>query len=251
MFLSRFLEHVKLHINLKSNARRGDLSIMLRSPSDTVSVLLAPRPFDDIRTGLDLFAKWPMMSVHFWGEPVSKEDNGKWFLFVRNGGDRPAVLNDFQITFHGTREDPQPGKPVVVESKRPSKPKTTQITPISASSFADVNFDDFPDFESGPVTLPPDVTVSTTTSKATTTTSASTTTTTTTSTTTTTTTAKPEKLVEDVDADLDTLVAPVVPDEVFPAAALDALVTLEGRELEDALEDEEEEFEEEEEEATE
>ena len=31
---------------------------------------MAPRPFDDIRTGLDLFEKWPMMSVHFWSEPV-------------------------------------------------------------------------------------------------------------------------------------------------------------------------------------
>ena len=43
---------------------------MVRSPSKTVSILLAPRPFDDIRTGLDLFEKWPMMSVHFWSEPV-------------------------------------------------------------------------------------------------------------------------------------------------------------------------------------
>ena len=47
---------------------------MLRSPSKTVSILLAPRPFDDIRTGLDLFEKWPMMSVHFWSEPVVTEE---------------------------------------------------------------------------------------------------------------------------------------------------------------------------------
>ena len=47
--------------------------MMLRSPSKTVSILLAPRPFDDIRTGLDLFEKWPMMSVHFWSEPVVTE----------------------------------------------------------------------------------------------------------------------------------------------------------------------------------
>ena len=93
----KFLEHVHLHIDLKTTARRGELSVMLRSPDKTVSILLAPRPFDDFRTGLDLFATWPMMSVHFWGESVTSEDTSSWFLFIRNDGDRAATLHDFQV----------------------------------------------------------------------------------------------------------------------------------------------------------
>ncbi len=99
----KHLEHLQLHIDLKTTAKRGKLTVMLRSPSParTVSVLLAPRPFDDIRTGLGLFKKWPMMSVHFWGEPVVQAHEGKeddtWYLLIKNGGDRPAVLHDFQV----------------------------------------------------------------------------------------------------------------------------------------------------------
>ena len=45
----KFLEHIHLHIDLKTTSKRGSLSVMLRSPSKTVSILLAPRPFDDFR----------------------------------------------------------------------------------------------------------------------------------------------------------------------------------------------------------
>ena len=65
------------------------------------------------------------MSVHFWGESVVPESGeGKWILSVMNGGDRPAVLNDFQITFYGTQTDPQPGLPLntaVVPQEEPSE----------------------------------------------------------------------------------------------------------------------------------
>ncbi len=106
------LEHVQLHIDLKTTSKRGDLQLTLRSPAKTTSILLDPRPFDDIRTGLDLFSTWPMMSVHFWGESVERKEDAKWELVVNNEGDRAATLRDFQFTFHGTSEDPQPGVPI-------------------------------------------------------------------------------------------------------------------------------------------
>ncbi len=93
-------------MDLKTTTKRGKLTVMVRSPARTVSVLLAPRPKDDIRTGLGLFKRWPMMSVHFWGEPVASvevsstsfDEDATWYLLIRNGGDRPAVLHDFQVT---------------------------------------------------------------------------------------------------------------------------------------------------------
>jgi subtilisin-like proprotein convertase family protein len=105
-----FIEHIHLFIDMTSGAKRGDLSVLLRSPGGTVSILLAPRPLDDIRTGFGLFKTWPMMSVHFWGEPVAFPDvGGDWVLLIRNDGDRPAILNDWHLTFYGTEFDPQPG----------------------------------------------------------------------------------------------------------------------------------------------
>ena len=104
-----FFADFQLHIDLASQARRGDLSVHLLSPAGTLSTLLAVRPHDNIRTGLSLFAKWPMMSVHYWGEEVAS--NGSvWKLLVQNTGDRPATLKHWKLTFYGTTEDPQPGK---------------------------------------------------------------------------------------------------------------------------------------------
>lgn len=143
----KFLEQLHLHLDLDSRAKRGDLSVMLRSPAKTVSFLLAPRPFDDVRTGFGLFERWPMMSVHFWGESVvsSEEeagDGGKWFLLVKNEGDAPATLNDFRITFYGTETDPQPGLPnVVITTSQPEvttyRPPTTRFVdaPSAANDF--------------------------------------------------------------------------------------------------------------------
>jgi len=105
----KFLEHLHLHIDLTSGAKRGDLSVVLQSPSGTTSTLLAPRPFDEFRTGFSLFKAWPMMSVHFWGESVKNPDlGGEWTLIIGNNGDKPCVLNDWQLSFYGTAFDPQP-----------------------------------------------------------------------------------------------------------------------------------------------
>ena len=58
--------------------------------------------------GFGLFNKWPMMSVHFWGEnPV-----GNWTLTVVNrspDAEDSAELFDWTLKFYGTSKDPQPG----------------------------------------------------------------------------------------------------------------------------------------------
>ena len=142
----RFMEHLQLHINLKTSAKRGDLTVMIRSPSKTVSILLPPRPFDDVRTGLDLFAEWPMMSVHFWGEPVVKNDDSKWFLQVRNDGDRPATLYDFQLIFYGTEEDPQPGKPIKIVEEEQKNPNPKPEAKSSVTALEDLEGELDPSF---------------------------------------------------------------------------------------------------------
>lgn len=53
------------------------------------------------------------MSVHFWGESVSSSDlGGEWSLTISNLGDKPCILNDWQLVFYGTNSDPQPGVPL-------------------------------------------------------------------------------------------------------------------------------------------
>ena len=57
------LEHVVLTVSF-IHRRRGDLSLLLISPSGTKSELLSTRRYDDSKEGLD---DWKFMTVHFWG----------------------------------------------------------------------------------------------------------------------------------------------------------------------------------------
>ncbi len=79
---------------------------------------------DTIRTGFALFEAWPMMSVHFWGEPVVDPVlGGTWALNINNQGDRPAVLNDWGLVFYGCAIDPQPGIPWRPDFNPPPPPE--------------------------------------------------------------------------------------------------------------------------------
>lgn len=120
----KHLEHFHIVINLSSTAKRGDLSVSVISPMGTNSQLLGNRPFDEIRTGFSLFGKWPMMSVHFWGEnPV-----GKWTLVIKNQGDTGrATLHDWHVIFYGTAADPQPGSPLKPNYKESQNPVSTTV----------------------------------------------------------------------------------------------------------------------------
>ncbi|XP_056300760.1 neuroendocrine convertase 1-like [Pseudoliparis swirei] len=66
------LEHVQVSVSI-SSVCRGDLSISLRSPAGTVSLLLEPRPNDASSAGLK---NWTLMTVHCWGE----QPRGLWAL---------------------------------------------------------------------------------------------------------------------------------------------------------------------------
>ncbi|KAK3727211.1 hypothetical protein QZH41_007718 [Actinostola sp. cb2023] len=68
------LEHVQVVVTLK-HRRRGDLSIILISPSGTRSQLLKTRRNDNSSDGLK---EWVFMTVHCWGE----DPKGLWSLIV-------------------------------------------------------------------------------------------------------------------------------------------------------------------------
>ncbi|XP_040577371.1 furin-like protease 2 [Lepeophtheirus salmonis] len=99
-----YLEHVQCKISLKYYPR-GNLMIMLTSPSGTKSTLLFPRPKDNFATS---FQDWPFLSVHFYGEIVP----GTWKLEVLNmGSSAPlrsgqGLLKKWQLIFYGTENNP-------------------------------------------------------------------------------------------------------------------------------------------------
>ena len=73
-----FTEHVQVKVSL-SYSRRGDLQLLLHSPSGTTSTLL-PRRKEDYQPGtLD---SWHFLSVFYWGE----RPNGTWTLSLENVG---------------------------------------------------------------------------------------------------------------------------------------------------------------------
>jgi proprotein convertase subtilisin/kexin type 5 len=98
----RFLEHVQCKITLRFFPR-GNLRILLTSPSGTTSTLLFERPRDVAKSNFD---DWPFMSVHFWGERAE----GRWTLQIINGGRRrvnqAGVLSKWQLIFYGTQTNP-------------------------------------------------------------------------------------------------------------------------------------------------
>lgn len=95
-----YLEHVQVIIDLEYTSR-GSLDIFLVSPSGTISTLLSRRPLDVSRSGFD---KWPLMSVHFWGET----SHGKWTLIVRDkdSNNNRGLLRNATLILHGTTARP-------------------------------------------------------------------------------------------------------------------------------------------------
>jgi len=94
----QYLEHVHVMLDISSRSRRGEFSIELKSPSGTISKLLAPRPLDNSISGFANFRTWPLMSTHHWGENPS----GTWKLVVGNGGDRTAFFGGWKLMLYGT-----------------------------------------------------------------------------------------------------------------------------------------------------
>uniref|UniRef100_A0AAY4DKJ2 P/Homo B domain-containing protein n=1 Tax=Denticeps clupeoides TaxID=299321 RepID=A0AAY4DKJ2_9TELE len=103
-----FLEHVTVVVSL-THPRRGDLSIMLISPSGTRSHLLSPRAYDHSTEG---FRKWKLMTTHCWGETAA----GDWILEVRDnplrrrGSRQTAKMIEWYLILYGTSVDPYPSQ---------------------------------------------------------------------------------------------------------------------------------------------
>eukprot|EP00092_Neocalanus_flemingeri_P010643 GFUD01011465.1.p1 GENE.GFUD01011465.1~~GFUD01011465.1.p1 ORF type:complete len:777 (+),score=122.67 GFUD01011465.1:174-2504(+) len=97
----QFLEHVHVMVDISSRSRRGEFTIQLKSPSGTLSKLLAPRPLDNSISGFANFRTWPLMTTHTWGENPA----GTWRLVVGNGGDRTAYVGGWKLILYGTKTD--------------------------------------------------------------------------------------------------------------------------------------------------
>ncbi|GIY43276.1 furin-like protease 2 [Caerostris darwini] len=97
-----YLEHVQVIISLNFHPR-GNLHIILISPSGTESDVLLPRPQDKVEGS---FNNWPFMSVHFWGE----NPQGNWKLAIINEGsinkDGPGKFISWYLVFYGSETRP-------------------------------------------------------------------------------------------------------------------------------------------------
>ena len=69
-----FVEHVEVVLSVE-HPRRGEVEVVLISPSNTRTRLLGPRPRDTSDNG---FSAWPLMSVETWGE----KPQGSWRLYI-------------------------------------------------------------------------------------------------------------------------------------------------------------------------
>ena len=69
-----FVEHVEVVVSVE-HPRRGEVEVVLISPSNTRTRLLGPRPKDTSDNG---FLAWPLMSVETWGE----KPHGSWRLYI-------------------------------------------------------------------------------------------------------------------------------------------------------------------------
>lgn len=80
------LEHVQVTVSLK-HERRGALSIDIKSPMGTNSMLLSTRKYDKSTIGLD---DWTFMTVHLWGE----NPKGWWTITFKDNSDKLNVVKE-------------------------------------------------------------------------------------------------------------------------------------------------------------
>ncbi|XP_065927111.1 furin-like protease kpc-1 isoform X2 [Magallana gigas] len=105
----RSLEKVQIDVYFSYESRRGDFTLILESPSGTVSYLMTPRPEDSDNThNVSEKVNWTFTSVHFWGENLQ----GKWNLSLKyepedslNTHDVSATLISWRLHFYGITKD--------------------------------------------------------------------------------------------------------------------------------------------------
>ncbi|ESO83331.1 hypothetical protein LOTGIDRAFT_81964, partial [Lottia gigantea] len=91
------LEYVQVTVTI-THPNRGKLSLQLKCPSGTNSVIAAERPLDVSKSG---FSGWTFTSVRCWGErPV-----GSWNLTITDSGtgpEKPGILKSWRLRLFGT-----------------------------------------------------------------------------------------------------------------------------------------------------
>ncbi|CAD5123129.1 DgyrCDS11503 [Dimorphilus gyrociliatus] len=92
-----YLEHVQAIVELSTSCR-GEISIKLKSPSGTESVLLTKRPKDNFKKG---FKNWAFMTTHSWGEL----SHGLWTLKI-DSGNAEGKLESWKLVTWGTTTPP-------------------------------------------------------------------------------------------------------------------------------------------------
>ncbi|XP_064601018.1 furin-1-like [Liolophura sinensis] len=91
-----YLEHVEVTFNLTYSNGRGNVQLMLESPSSTKTVLVPGRSGDDHITHFN----WTILSVQFWGENPS----GGWKISIQEAPMSkfsPAILFGWSLKLHG------------------------------------------------------------------------------------------------------------------------------------------------------
>lgn len=129
-----YLEHVQVIVDLEYTSR-GSLDMFLVAPSGTVSTLLSRRPLDVSRNGFD---KWPLMSVHFWGE----SSLGKWTLIVRDkdSQNNRGLLRNATLVLHGTQQRPaHMAQARVYESEAEVQPFIDPVLELDEDDIYDLN----------------------------------------------------------------------------------------------------------------
>lgn len=103
------LEKVQIDVYFSYESRRGDITLILKSPSGTVSYLMTPRPIDsDLTHNVSENIIWTFTSVHFWGENIQ----GKWNLSMKyelkdslHTHDASATLISWRLHFYVISKD--------------------------------------------------------------------------------------------------------------------------------------------------
>ena len=83
-----------------TSGQRGNMQIILTSPSGTESTLLGYRSLDSVSSG---YFAWPFMSVMFWGENPA----GEWTLSIQSINSAVVSASEISFMFYGTSMIPQ------------------------------------------------------------------------------------------------------------------------------------------------
>jgi kexin len=105
------VEHVTVTLNIQHQSR-NNIRVTLKSPSNVVSTIVVPRPYDTSNQG---YPDWRVMTVKHWSE----DPLGDWTLTVADEMDPFAtgIFVDWRVTIYGE----QAKTPVEIKPTEPKK----------------------------------------------------------------------------------------------------------------------------------